>query len=272
VNAEPLLDLAVDLAEDAGRLLLDYAQRRHLAVDTKTSATDPVSEADRASERLITDTLADTRPEDAILGEEDARNRPGTSGLRWVIDPLDGTVNFLYGIPAWCVSIACEDASGALVGVVHDPSRGETFAALRGGGATCNGLPIRASEVDRLDRALVATGFSYGPEVRMVQGGWAADLLGRARDIRRVGAAAVRRQRAHRGSAYRPGPAAADGAARPDPVPGAEAQPGGVSETAAIEPIARRQNGSGRSLRLSGLADSCPAATRSLKSRLGEHD
>lgn len=188
---EQLLDLAASTAERAGSLLLDYADRRSLDVETKSSATDPVSEADRAAERLITERLLGARPDDGIVGEEDTDNRPGRSGLTWVVDPLDGTVNYLYGIPAWCVSICCEDDVGALVGVVHDPNCGETFAARRGGGARLNGEPIRVRDVDQLDRALVATGFSYGAEVRSTQGRWAAELLGHARDIRRVGAAAL---------------------------------------------------------------------------------
>jgi myo-inositol-1(or 4)-monophosphatase len=182
--------VATALVGSAGVLLRGYADRRALDVDTKTSDTDPVSEADRASERLITESLAAAQPDDGILGEEEA-DRRGTTGRRWVIDPLDGTVNFLYGIPAWCVSIACEDETGGLVGVVHDPIREETFAAHRGGGATLNGVAVQVSAVRSLEHALVATGFSYGPEVRSAQGGWAADLLGQARDLRRVGSAAI---------------------------------------------------------------------------------
>ncbi|MGH3440511.1 MAG: inositol monophosphatase family protein [Nitriliruptorales bacterium] len=188
---EELLDLAVRVAESAGDLLLDYVSRRDLDVETKSSATDPVSEADHAAERHITAGLLEARPDDGILGEEDAANRPGTTGVTWVIDPLDGTVNFLYAIPVWCVSIACRDAAGGLVGVVRDPDRGETFAARRGAGATLNGRPIAVNAVADLSRALIATGFSYDAEVRRVQGAWAADLLGRARDLRRGGAAAL---------------------------------------------------------------------------------
>lgn len=185
-----LLELAVDLAREAGDLLLGYADRT-LQIDTKTSATDPVSEADHASERLIGEGLLEARPDDGMLGEEDAGNRRGTTGLRWVVDPLDGTVNFLYGIPAWCVSIACEDDEGGVVGVVHDPHRDETFAAHRGGGTTVNGRTVEVRDPDDLTMALIATGFSYGPEVRAVQGRWVADLLPQVRDVRRVGAAAL---------------------------------------------------------------------------------
>ncbi|MBW3561411.1 MAG: inositol monophosphatase [Actinobacteria bacterium] len=190
-DLEQLRTLAIDVAEETGRLLLDYATRiGELRVDTKTSETDPVSEADQAAERLIADRLTAGRPEDGFLGEEDAANREGTSGLRWVVDPLDGTVNFLYGIPQWCVSIACEDGDGPLVAVVHDPNVGDMFSAVRGAGATGNGKDLAVNE-RTLDRALVATGFSYDPAVRTEQGSLATDILGQVRDIRRAGAAAL---------------------------------------------------------------------------------
>lgn len=189
--SDALVDLAVSTARDAGRLLLDFAERRHLDVETKTSATDPVSEADRAAERLITDRILAACPDDGILGEEDEANRSGTSGRVWVVDPLDGTVNYLYRIPAWCVSICCRDEDGALTGVVHDPNRGEVFSAVRGGGAWNGSTELHVSAASALEEALVATGFSYGSERRAVQGRWAAHLLTRARDLRRVGAAAL---------------------------------------------------------------------------------
>ena len=153
-SADALLELAVEVARDAGRLLLEYAQGTVTAVATKTTDTDPVTEADRASEALITQRLIAERPDDGIVGEEAAADRKGTSGLRWVIDPLDGTVNYLYGIPLWCVSIACEDGDGALVGVVYDPSRDEVFAGVRGGGARWDGRAMRVND-RTLERALV---------------------------------------------------------------------------------------------------------------------
>ncbi len=186
-----LLSLAEDVARDAGDLLRSYAERRSLRTETKTSLTDPVSEADHAAERLITERLLAVRPDDGMLGEEDAADRAGTSGLRWVVDPLDGTVNFLYHHPQWCVSIACEDADGALVGVVHDPVRGETFTAVRGGGARLGERELAVTEVADLGRTLVATGFAYDPAVRRDQGRLAADLLGTVRDLRRGGSAAL---------------------------------------------------------------------------------
>lgn len=189
--SEELLALAVEVAHEAGALLREFADGRALRVETKTSATDPVSEADRASEDLIARRLLTARPDDGMLGEEDAANRAGTSGVRWVVDPLDGTVNYLYGIPQWCVSIAAEDADGGLVGVVFDPSRDETFAARRGGGATRNGAAITVSEVTDPAHMLMSTGFAYDPVVRAEQGVMAADLLTRVRDLRRGGAAAI---------------------------------------------------------------------------------
>lgn len=189
---EALRELAVRVAEEAGGLLQGYAGRlAELTVDTKTSATDPVSEADREAELLIARQLAAARPDDGLLGEEDQASRSGTSGLRWVVDPLDGTVNFLYGLPAWCVSVAVEDEQGPLAGAVHHPASRETFHAARGVGAACGGRPLRASGVTTLERALVATGFGYEATVRADQADDIADLLREVRDLRRCGAAAL---------------------------------------------------------------------------------
>jgi myo-inositol-1(or 4)-monophosphatase len=195
VEPAALEQLAIEVAQEAGALLVGFAgQRREgrdLGVGAKSSATDPVSEADRAAERLIGARLAAARPQDGLLGEEDQDPRPGTSGLRWVVDPLDGTVNFLYGRAAWCVSVACEDEDGALVGVVHHPALGETFHAVRGTGAHLDGGPLAVTEVTDLGRTLVATGFSYDAEVRADQGHDLADLVPRVRDVRRDGSAAL---------------------------------------------------------------------------------
>jgi len=184
-----LLDLAVEVATAAGAELL--ARRSDAgAVAYKTSNTDPVSEADRASERLLVDALLSARPDDGLLGEEGAARR-GTSGLRWVVDPLDGTVNYLYGLGDWAVSVACEDDRGALVGAVHDPLRQETFHAARGLGAHCGDRPLAVNDPVALARALVATGFSYDAEHRAEQAGVVAILLPKIRDIRRAGGAAL---------------------------------------------------------------------------------
>jgi myo-inositol-1(or 4)-monophosphatase len=184
-----LLGLATDIAHEAGAGLRD-AFGRALEISAKSTPTDLVSEADVATERLIRERLEAARPDDAIMGEE-GDDRPGTSGLRWVVDPLDGTVNFLFGIPQWCVSIACEDAEGALAGVVYDPMRDETWAATRDGEATLDGQPIRAAHRGGLDTALVATGFGYDAAVRESQARVVARLLPLVRDVRRLGAAAL---------------------------------------------------------------------------------
>jgi myo-inositol-1(or 4)-monophosphatase len=124
----------------------------------KNSPTDLVSDADRAAEASIAALLAQRRPGDAVLGEEGTANREGTTGLRWVIDPLDGTVNYLCGIPLWCVSIACEDAAGTLAGVVYDPLRGHLFSAVRGGTVRADGPSAREREQRDLGAAVVAGG------------------------------------------------------------------------------------------------------------------
>lgn len=188
-----LLGLAERAARRAGRELLDrYGAAT--GVSMKSSATDPVSDADRASERLLVAMLLAERPDDGLLGEEGA-DRPAASGLRWVIDPLDGTVNYLYRFPAWCVSVACEDRVdgewSALVGVVHDPLLDETFSARRGGGARLNGIALKVNDPVPLERALIATGFGYDADHRRRQAAVAAGLLAQVRDIRRAGSAAL---------------------------------------------------------------------------------
>lgn len=190
---DELLALAADAAREAGAGLRDaFAQLGDgsLAISAKSTPTDLVSEADVTTERLIRARLEAARPDDAILGEE-GDDRPGTSGLRWVVDPLDGTVNFLFGIPQWCVSIACEDGDGALAGVIHDPMRDETWAATRDGAATLDGAPVHSPGRTTLATALVATGFGYDAAVREAQARVLARLLPLVRDVRRLGSAAL---------------------------------------------------------------------------------
>jgi myo-inositol-1(or 4)-monophosphatase len=192
--AEPaaLLDLAVRTAHAAGALLLERAQAPATGLLTKSSQTDPATDADRDAEALIRESLRAARPDDAILGEEGGADEGAAGGrLRWIVDPLDGTVNFLFGFPVWAVSIACRDDEGGLLGVVHDPGRDETFAALRGQGATCDGQPIRARVGSELAHALVATGFAYLAERRVLQAALLAHVLPRVRDVRRAGSAAL---------------------------------------------------------------------------------
>ncbi|HEX6022279.1 MAG TPA: inositol monophosphatase family protein [Solirubrobacter sp.] len=182
--------LAEAVAREAGALLRDAFGGPELRISAKSTPTDLVSEADHAAEHLIRERLAAARPDDGVLGEEGG-DRAGTSGVRWIVDPLDGTVNFLFGIPQWAVSIACEDETGMLVGVVYDPERDELFSAERGGAATRDGRVITGSSKQDLATALVATGFGYDSEVRRAQAELAARLLPHVRDVRRFGAAAI---------------------------------------------------------------------------------
>ncbi len=189
-DPDALVELASDVARRAVRLLLGGLGRARTTIETKSSATDMVSEMDRASEELIVSGLLAERPDDGIVGEEGSATE-GTSGLRWVIDPLDGTTNYLYGQPGWAVSIAAEDAAGVVAGVVADAVHAEVFTATRGGGARRNGEPIACSPSDDLATALVGTGFGYDAARRRRQGEVVAGLLPQVRDIRRMGAAAV---------------------------------------------------------------------------------
>ena len=184
-----LLVLATEVARAAGgELVARYGRIEGL--DTKSSATDPVSDADRAAEALIVKMLLAARPDDGMIGEEGA-SRPSGSGVTWVIDPLDGTVNYLYELDNFSVSIAAQDAAGVLVGVVFEPMRNRMYTAIRGGGAFLDGAPLRVNDPVRLDRALLATGFGYTAERRAAQGAIIARLLPRIRDIRRFGSAAL---------------------------------------------------------------------------------
>jgi myo-inositol-1(or 4)-monophosphatase len=184
-----LLAVALEAANAAApELMSRFGQRRR--VHTKSTPTDLVSDADIAAETVIRELLASRRPGDAILAEEGGAS--GSGELRWLIDPLDGTVNFLFGIPQFAVSVACEDESGPLAGVVLDPVHDECFSATRSGPAKLNGEQIvideRASE---LRLAMVATGFDYDASVRERQGAVVSEVLPRVRDIRRPGAAAI---------------------------------------------------------------------------------
>ena len=182
--------MAERTARRAGALLLDGTARARTEVGTKSTGTDMVTEMDRAAEALITDELLDARPDDGVLGEEGA-DHTGTSGVRWVVDPLDGTTNYLYGFPGFNVSIGAEVDGVALVGAVFDVVRQELFSAALGLGATRDAEPIRASDATDLAHALVGTGFSYEPERRRLQAQVLVEVLPRVRDIRRQGAAAL---------------------------------------------------------------------------------
>lgn len=192
-----LLTIAMRCARMAGPLLLErFESGSAEGVRSKSTPTDLVSEADFASQRAIRALLAELRPRDAFLGEEEEADetpaRPGESGLRWVIDPLDGTVNFLFGIPQWCVSVAVQDAAGVvLAGAIFDACRDEMWSATSDGQATLNGAPISGSERSELATAMVATGLFYDADVRAKQARVLAGLIPRVRDIRRFGSAAL---------------------------------------------------------------------------------
>lgn len=185
-----LLALATELALAAGHLAHQGRVERGIAeAFTKSSATDMVTEFDKANEALIVGGILASRPHDAIVGEE-GTDTAGTSGVYWLIDPIDGTTNFLYGLPGWAVSIAAGTSEGTQVGVVYVPSTDELFTAAAGEGAHLNGAPIGCSTTDDLALALVATGFSYLPDRRAAHAQRMAVLLPQVRDMRRSGAAA----------------------------------------------------------------------------------
>ncbi|MBV9412929.1 MAG: inositol monophosphatase [Acidimicrobiia bacterium] len=190
VDVSQLLELAVDLASHAGRLLLDQAPQRAADVGTKSTRTDMVTAVDRASEAFIVGRLAKERPQDGVLGEEGS-SRDGTTGVRWIIDPLDGTTNYLYGIPQFAVSIGVEVDGRVEAGVVAHPSMNETFTARTGAGAFCNGEPIAVSGKDDLSTALIGTGFAYAADDRRESARWLVDIISSIRDIRRGGAASI---------------------------------------------------------------------------------
>jgi myo-inositol-1(or 4)-monophosphatase len=202
-QGETLLSVAVEAAEMAGGLLLERARGGlEREITSKSTPTDLVSEADLAAERAIRDLLASRRPEDGFIGEE-SEAEEGSSGLDWVVDPLDGTVNFLFGIPQWCVSVAVRDEREVLAGAIFDPNRGELFTASRDGPAELRGAggrielrgrsgdPGGGSEKDELGRAMIATGLAYDATVRTAQAQVLSRLVPQVRDIRRLGSAAL---------------------------------------------------------------------------------
>jgi myo-inositol-1(or 4)-monophosphatase len=186
-----LLGIARAVARVAAGELIGRFGRRPEAIETKSSPTDLVSEADRAAERAVRGALSGHRPHDAVLGEEGGED-PGTSGVRWIVDPLDGTTNYLFGIPHWAVSVACEDGGGMIAGVVLDALRDEEWAATRSGPLELNGEPRAERRAPpALGEALVATGFGYEAAVRERQAAVAARVLPRVRDLRRGGSATL---------------------------------------------------------------------------------
>ncbi len=197
--ADAALGTAMDAAQRAGAELLRRWDLPISGRGSKSSVTDEVSDADRAAERILVDAIHRAHPDDEIVSEEGAGVH-GRSGLRWLVDPLDGTINYLYGIPQWSVSVACVDADGPHVGVVHDPVKDEVFFALRGHGAWLRSRAREGSARDRelavtpltdLGLALVATGFSYSAEERREQARREAGMLAHIRDVRRLGSASL---------------------------------------------------------------------------------
>ena len=185
---EELRDLAVEIAKNAGSLLMQRPAQ--MDISTKSSDIDIVTQMDRASERFIVDAILKVRPEDGIIGEEGA-DRPSKSGYTWVIDPIDGTVNYLYDMAGWSVSIAVKDQKGTIVGVVYSPTIDSLYSATRGGGAFLNGSKISCNDPIELNRALIATGFAYRSELRKEQVVQFNELILKIRDYRRNGSAAI---------------------------------------------------------------------------------
>jgi myo-inositol-1(or 4)-monophosphatase len=187
VSAE-LLKLAESVARAAGSHLMNRPSS--FTFTEKSSVVDFATQMDQQSEELIVKQILAVRADDGIIAEEGAA-KPSKSGITWVIDPLDGTVNYLYGLPGWNVSIAAKDEDGVLVGVVYAPSINGFWSAIRGGGAKYNGNKIKCNDPVTLDKSLLATGFAYDLNLRVSQGDTMAKLLPKIRDLRRNGAAAV---------------------------------------------------------------------------------
>ena len=185
-----LLDLALDIAREAARNAADMRSRGVSVAGTKSSDIDIVTEADRATEELIRRRVRDARPDDGFVGEEGS-DRAGTSGVRWIVDPIDGTVNYLYGLPTYAVSVAVAVHDVVEVGVVLNPATGEEWTAARGHGATRDGTPIRVRDRVPLAQSLIATGFNYEQPVRARQAEAIARMLPQVRDIRRAGSCAL---------------------------------------------------------------------------------
>ena len=183
-----LLNLAESIALKAGSLLVNRPSK--FDVDQKSGVFDFATQMDHESEKLIVSAILAARPDDGLIGEEGA-NRESKSGVTWVIDPIDGTVNYLYDIPGWCISIAAKDRDGGLAGVVYSPATQSLWKAHRGGGAFLNGNPIKCNDPVALNRALVGSGFAYDLEKRKIQAALIARLLPEIRDLRRLGACAV---------------------------------------------------------------------------------
>lgn len=190
LTAIDALVVAVGAARAAAEILVERFRGPAIGVRSKSTSTDLVSAADERAEQAVVAYLRSRRPHDGLVAEEGSAGE-STTGFHWLVDPLDGTINYLYGIPHWCVSVACADAEGAMAGAVLDPIRGELFTAARGAGAHLGGRPIAVTSVADPAAALIATGFSYEARERAAQAAIVARVAGSVRDIRRAGSAAL---------------------------------------------------------------------------------
>ncbi len=189
-DSAELLTLAEEAARAAGRLIVEERPRSVTVTATKSSLTDIVTEMDQASERLLVEHIRAVRPDDGFLGEEGA-DEAGTSGVTWVIDPIDGTVNYLYQLPGFAVSVGVRIGDEIVAGAVVNPTSGEVWTARRGHGAWLDGRPIHVNEPPPLAMALVATGFGYDSERRRRQAQVLTSVLPKIRDMRRFGCASI---------------------------------------------------------------------------------
>lgn len=188
-----LLEIAVSVAREAARTAREMRSVGITDVGTKSTATDVVTAADRAVERQITAALRRVRPQDAVFGEEygDAGGAGGPGSVRWIVDPIDGTVNYLYGLPQYAVSLAAEVDGEVVAGVVCNAATGDEWTATRGGGAWRAGRRLFGSSRTDLAQSLIATGFGYHPDRRAHQAKVLAGLIHHVRDVRRFGAASL---------------------------------------------------------------------------------
>lgn len=192
-DPRPLVDIATAIGREAGALVQRMRASAVVSFDTKSTSTDVVTAADRASEQLVRTRLSELRPGEPVLGEEEGGLGDGAAveGLAWVVDPIDGTVNYLYGIPWYSVSIAAQLDGESVAGAVVEPATGRVWTAARGYGSFLDGAPLRVSATTDLSLSLLGYGFAYRPERRQRQADAWARMSTRVRDLRRAGAASL---------------------------------------------------------------------------------
>lgn len=191
VDAAQLRAVAVAVARQVGALVAGMRATAMSDVGTKSSQTDVVTAGDTAAEQLARELLAEQRPGEQVLGEEEGGAEPPAGKVYWVVDPIDGSVNYLYGLPWYAVSVAAQRDGVSLAGAVMHPPSGRVWSAARGGGADCDGEPLRVRDVAGLELSLVGTGFAYRAQRRARQAAMVAGMLPRVRDLRRGGSAAL---------------------------------------------------------------------------------